>query len=97
MLSCTRSTRCTFCVQLYGDGFLFHDLTGLFPHKAQELSNEQFPNPSELWDKYQQWKGYEPEESRIISQDYYEYGNGKSPRYYQMHAINKTIEAVAKG
>jgi len=80
-----------------GDGFLFHDRTGLFAQKEQELSNEQFPHPVELWDKYQQWKGYKPEESRIIAQDYYEDGSDKSPRYYQVHAINKTIEAVARG
>ncbi|NOY16394.1 MAG: DEAD/DEAH box helicase family protein, partial [Gammaproteobacteria bacterium] len=80
-----------------GDGFIFHDRTGLFPQKEQELTNDQFPDPIELWDKYQQWKGYKPEEARIISQDYYEDGGDKSPRYYQVHAINKTIEAVARG
>jgi len=80
-----------------GDGFIFHDRTGLFSKKEQELTNDQFPNPSELWDKYQQWKGYKSEETPIITQDYYEDGSGKSPRYYQMHAINRTIEAVAKG
>lgn len=80
-----------------GDGFLFHDRTGLFPQKEQALTNDQFPNPSELWDKYQQWKGYKPEEIEVITQDYYEDGSGKSPRYYQMHAINKTVEAVARG
>lgn len=80
-----------------GDGFIFHDRTGLFPQKEQELTNNQFPDPIELWDKYQQWKGYKPEEARIISQDYYEDGGDKSPRYYQVHAINKTIEAVARG
>ena len=80
-----------------GDGFIFHDRTGLFPQKEQELTNDQFPNPAELWDKFQQWKGYKSEETKVITQDYYEDGSGKSPRYYQMHAINKTIEAVAKG
>ena len=80
-----------------GDGFLFHDRTGLFVQKEQDLSNKQFPDPDELWDKYQQWKGYKPEEAKIISHDYYEDGSGKLPRYYQIHAINKTIEAVACG
>ena len=80
-----------------GDGFIFHDRTGLFPKKEQELTNDQFPTHAELWDKYQQWKGYKPEETQIITQDYFDDGSGKTPRYYQMHAINKTIEAVAKG
>ncbi len=80
-----------------GDGFIFHDKTGLYPKTEQELSLDQFPSHDELWDKYLQWKGYQPEELSTISQDYYEDGSGKSPRYYQLHAINKTVEAIAKG
>lgn len=33
----------------------------------------------------------------MITQDYYDDGSGKSPRYYQLQAINKTIEAVSNG
>ncbi|MDC9728235.1 MAG: DEAD/DEAH box helicase family protein [Methyloprofundus sp.] len=80
-----------------GDGFIFHDKTGLSPQVEQELSLDEFPSHSELWQKYQQWKGYQTQELETITQDYYEDGNGKSPRYYQVHAINKTVEAVAKG
>ncbi|WP_428357170.1 EcoAI/FtnUII family type I restriction enzme subunit R [Methyloprofundus sp.] len=80
-----------------GDGFIFHDKTGLYPQVEQELSLDEFPSHTELWQKYQQWKGYQAHELETITQDYYEDGSGKSPRYYQMHAINKTIEAVVKG
>lgn len=80
-----------------GDGFIFHDKTGLYPQKEQELSLDEFPSHEELWAKYQEWKGYEPQELAAITQDYYEDGSGKSPRYYQMHAINKTVEAISKG
>jgi type I restriction enzyme R subunit len=80
-----------------GDGFIFHDKTGLYPSVEQELSLDDFPSHNELWAKYQQWKGYQPQELATITQDYYEDGSGKSPRYYQMHAINKTVEAIAKG
>lgn len=80
-----------------GDGFIFHDKTGLYPQKEQELTLDEFPSHEELWTKYQQWKGYKPQELAVITQDYYEDGSGKSPRYYQMHAINKTVEAIAKG
>jgi len=80
-----------------GDGFIFHDKTGLSATLETELSLDQFPSHQALWDKYQQWKGYQPQTLAIITQDYYEDGSGKSPRYYQTHAINKTIEAVAKG
>ena len=80
-----------------GDGFIFHDKTGLSSKVETELSLDEFPSHTELWQKYQQWKGYQVQELETITQDYYEDGSGKSPRYYQMHAINKTIEAVAKG
>ncbi|MHA2938401.1 EcoAI/FtnUII family type I restriction enzme subunit R [Vibrio sp. RC27] len=80
-----------------GDGFVFHDKTGLYPQKEQELTLDEFPSHEELWAKYQEWKGYKPQELAAITQDYYEDGSGKSPRYYQMHAINKTVEAIAKG
>ncbi len=80
-----------------GDAFVFHDKTGLYPQKEQELSLEEFPTHEELWDKFRQWKGYKTEILPAITQDYYEDGSGKSPRYYQMHAINKTVEAIAKG
>lgn len=80
-----------------GDGFIFHDKTGLSPQVEQELSLDEFPSHTELWQKYQQWKGYQVQELEMITQDYYEDGSGKSPRYYQAHAINKTVEAFAKG
>ena len=80
-----------------GDGFVFHDKTGLSPQVEQELTLDKFPTPEELWAKYKQWKGYQPNELTTITQDYYEDGSGKSPRYYQMRAINKTVETIAKG
>ncbi len=80
-----------------GDGFIFHDKTGLSATVETELSLDQFPSHQELWNKYLQWKGYQPQELATITQDYYEDGSGKSPRYYQAHAINKTIETIAKG
>jgi type I restriction enzyme R subunit len=80
-----------------GDGFIFHDKTGLSEKVETELSLDEFPSHEDLWKKYQQWKGYQPQELATVTQDYYEDGSGKSPRYYQVHAINKTIEAIAKG
>ncbi len=50
-----------------------------------------------MWQKYQQWKGYQSQDLETITQHYYEDGSGKSPRYYQVHAINKTVEAIVKG
>ncbi|WP_286796609.1 EcoAI/FtnUII family type I restriction enzme subunit R [Psychrobacter sp. UBA6291] len=67
------------------------------PTLETEISLSDFPTPAELWDKYCQWKGYTQAQLPIITQDYHDDGSGKSPRYYQLQAINKTIEAIARG
>ena len=79
-----------------GDGFIFHDKTNTTTLET-EISLSDFPTPAELWDKYCQWKGYTQAQLPIITQDYHDDGSGKSPRYYQLQAINKTIEAIARG
>ena len=86
-----------FVVSSNGDGFVFHDKTGLYPNVEQELALDNFPSHEELWGKYLLWKGYHPQQLETITQDYFEDGSGKSPRYYQMHAINKTVESIVMG
>nr|WP_024873360.1 type I restriction endonuclease [Tolumonas lignilytica] len=73
-----------------GEDFIFHDKTNP-TQLEQELQLADFPTPKALWDKYCTWKGYTTEQLPIITQDYYDDGSGKSPRYYQLQAINKTI------
>lgn len=41
-----------------GDGFVFHDRTGISPEKETLLALEKFPTPQDLWSKYRAWKGY---------------------------------------
>lgn len=80
-----------------GDGFYFHDKTITDGKIETELSNDEFPSPEELWEKYKKYKGIESKEvENIVSTDYFLDGSGRSPRYYQQIAINRTIEAVAK-
>ncbi|MBO0612703.1 MAG: hypothetical protein RL122_2113 [Pseudomonadota bacterium] len=79
-----------------GDGFIFHDKTNL-EQPNTELTLDQFPTPSVLWEKLCRWKDYQPDQQALLGQDYYDDGSGKAPRYYQMQAINKTIEAIAQG
>jgi type I restriction enzyme R subunit len=43
------------------------------------------------------WKGCDDEAEQIVLQDYYDDGSGKTPRYYQVNAVNAAIEAIAKG
>jgi type I restriction enzyme R subunit len=81
-----------------GDGFLFHDRTGLRGATEINLTLEEFPSPEYLWDLYCQYKGLNQPEARLtVEQPYYDDGSGRTPRYYQTVAINRTIEAVARG
>lgn len=81
-----------------GDGFVFHDKSQTSGDLEIELDNDSFPTPEMLWAKYKQYKGIsEPEISRIVEQDYYDDGSGRRPRYYQQIAVNRTVEAIAKG
>ncbi|WP_439509951.1 EcoAI/FtnUII family type I restriction enzme subunit R [Marinimicrobium koreense] len=80
-----------------GDGFLFHDRTGLSGATEQTLSLDQFPGPDTLWHWYCQWKGLDGYAQQTVEQPYYDDGSGRTPRYYQTNAINRTVEAVAKG
>ncbi|MGA9069928.1 MAG: DEAD/DEAH box helicase family protein, partial [Terracidiphilus sp.] len=80
-----------------GDGFLFNDRTGNSDEKETYLALDQFPSPAELWQRYRAWKGLSDDEEKIVLQDYYDDGSGKSPRYYQCNAVNAAIEAIAKG
>lgn len=80
-----------------GDGFLFHDRTGTGSHTEIELGLDQFPSPDELWQRYCQWKGLDGQARSKIAAPYYDDGSGRIPRYYQINAINRTVEAVARG
>ena len=80
-----------------GDGFYFHDKTATDGEIEKELSLDEFPSPELLWAKYKKYKGIDaPEVEEVITQDFYQDGSGRSPRYYQQNAVNRTIEAVAK-
>jgi len=80
-----------------GDGFVFHDRTGVSNPREATLSLDEFPSPEELWARFRAWKGLDSEAERIFLQDYFDDGGGKAPRYYQVNAINAAIEAIAKG
>ncbi len=81
-----------------GDGFVFHDKTVPDGTPIEtEITLEQFPTPAELWAKYRAWRGYTDAQIPYITQDYFDDGSGKAPRYYQLQAINKTVEAVSCG
>jgi len=80
-----------------GDAFLFHDHTGQSQPVEQELTLDQFPSAEDLWQRYCIWKGLTTTQTAVVAQDYCLQGPDKEPRYYQEIAINRTIEAIAKG
>lgn len=81
-----------------GDGFHEHDRTRTDGKIERELSLDEFPSPKTLWQRYKKYKGIVTEEQeRITAQDYFYDGTNRSPRYYQQIAINRSVEAIAKG
>ena len=81
-----------------GDAFYEHDRTCSDGNIERELALDNFPSPQELWQRYKKYKGIQTEEQeRISAQDYFFDGSGRTPRYYQQIAINRTVEAIAKG
>jgi type I restriction enzyme R subunit len=80
-----------------GDGFIEHDRTGTAKRPERTLNLEEFPSPDELWSRYCAAKGFKGDAEKVVTQDYFSDGSGKGPRYYQLNAINKVIEAVAGG
>jgi type I restriction enzyme R subunit len=77
-----------------GDGFIFRDETLADGVLEKHIALNEFPSPQQLWDRYCAWKGWAPEVRSVAEHDYYP---GKTPRYYQINAINRTIEAIAAG
>jgi type I restriction enzyme R subunit len=77
-----------------GDGFVFRDATLSTGVLEQTLTLDQFPGPDELWRRYCAWKGWTAEVRRIAEADY---APSKTPRYYQLNAINRTVQAIAAG
>ena len=80
-----------------GDGFRFHDRTATGSATETTLALDAFPSPADLWARYRTWKGFNPEAERLVLQEYFDDGSEKTPRYYQVNAVNAAIEAVAKG
>ncbi|MCP5260870.1 MAG: DEAD/DEAH box helicase family protein [Rhodoferax sp.] len=77
-----------------GDGFVFRDATMTTGVLEQTISLDEFPSPAELWRRFCAWKGWTPEAERVAATDY---SPSKTPRYYQLNAINRTVEAIANG
>ena len=83
-----------FAYSSNGDGFLEHDfLTG----KETKLSLDQFPTPEELYKRLVDAKQLSGEALKIVEQPFYSDPYTYEPRYYQRIAVERTVEAIAKG
>ncbi|MER0169233.1 MAG: restriction endonuclease [Nitrosomonas sp.] len=80
-----------------GDGFLFHNKIAQDGIVERELALHEFPAAETLWQWWAQHLGLDNQQNSLVTQDYYSDGSNKIPRYYQLLAINKTIEAIARG
>ena len=83
-----------FAFSSNGDGFAEHDfLTG----KERQFGLEDFPTEAELIERFKRESGLSPAQETALSQPYYSSQNTYPPRYYQRIAINRTIDAIARG
>ncbi|MDN5274757.1 MAG: restriction endonuclease [Candidatus Saccharibacteria bacterium] len=80
-----------------GDSFVMHDRTGLLDQVEKVIGLDAFPSPETLDTLYRQWRGIESVSTSLTGTSYYDDGGGKKPRYYQRVAINRAVEAIARG
>ena len=97
-MSYARMLDLPFAYSSNGDGFMEHDfLTGT----ERELTLDEFPSEAELIARYKaernKGSGITPEQQRVLDQPYYSSQNTYPPRYYQRNAINRTLDAIARG
>ncbi|MBR2745814.1 MAG: DEAD/DEAH box helicase family protein [Erysipelotrichaceae bacterium] len=83
-----------FAYSSNGDAFYEHDfLTGF----ERQIDLDDFPTYGELIERYKAESGMTDAEAAILDQPYYTNVNTYPPRYYQRVAINRTVDAIAKG
>ncbi|MAS93548.1 MAG: restriction endonuclease [Verrucomicrobiales bacterium] len=81
-----------------GDAFASHNHCPCEGEDIEcEFPLESFPSPETLWSRYKKFRNIEDDEEDLVEEPYYQDSQGKAPRYYQSEAINRVLEAVAKG
>ncbi|HLP96033.1 MAG TPA: DEAD/DEAH box helicase family protein [Saprospiraceae bacterium] len=81
-----------------GDAFASHNKVAAEGEDIEtEFPLEHFPSPKELWERYKKMHNISDKDEELVLQPYYSDGSTKEPRYYQVEAINRTLEAVARG
>lgn len=80
-----------------GDAFLEHDRLASGGTIERVLPLNAFPSPEALWQRYKGHKGISAEQETVVTADYFSERHGKTPRYYQRVAVQRAVEAIAKG
>lgn len=88
-----------------GDGFViqYRNNCGQIGNNGKPIVTENadldhFPTPDELWNNYKKYNKLETEKAAETSLcPYFFDAAGRTPRYYQRIAINRTVEAIARG
>jgi len=97
-LEYANSLQVPFVFSSNGDAFIFHDKTLKEGHIEKEISLDAFPSPEALWQKYLAYHNINTEKAAsIVEHPYPVDQDGKTPRYFQQIAINRAVEAVARG
>jgi type I restriction enzyme, R subunit len=87
-----------FAASSNGKSFVFHDSTaGEGRPVEMEIPMDGFPGPEELWRRLTRFKGLSPHETAVVAEGYYEHGERRHLRYYQAVAVNRAVDAVARG
>ena len=84
----------SFVFSSNGDGFKFHNR---IDSSEVDLDLDSFPSPETLWNAYKQNEKIDEQQEEIITQPCYLERDDKTPRYYQLNAINLTVDAVMRG
>lgn len=83
-----------FAYSSNGDGFAEYDfLTGT----VRQFGMDEFPTEAELITRFKSESGMSAQQEKVVNQPYYSSQNTYPPRYYQRIAINRTLDAIAKG
>lgn len=86
-----------FAFSSNGDGFVFHNKLITEGPAETILPLNEFPSPETLWKMYHEQSHISPMQDVVIDEPYYSDNPDKQPRYYQMNAVNRTVEAIADG
>ncbi len=80
-----------------GDGFTFHNKLASDNERETTITLDHFPSPDVLWQMVKNSYELDEQSEQIVIEPYFTQREEKTPRYYQLNAINLSVESIAKG